>query len=177
MKNFKLLVSTPRYNEKSARAELWFTLLICGDKYPIISNLELRGLITAFTKLDVFEVKEKIKGILEEDPNFFTYVLKLVPIQYVCDTDLKLIKETVKTHYKSYINKNDSFRIKLNRRDNKFIERDVLIDEVAKIFNNPVDLENPDKILRIELLDTICGISFLEQGDVIRPKSADKNSS
>lgn len=177
MKNFKLLVSTPRYNEESARAELWFTLLICGDKYPIISNLELRGLITAFTKLDIFEVIEKIKGILEDDPHFFTYVLKLVPIQYVCDTDLELIKETVRTHYKSYITINDSFRIRLNRRDNKFIKRDVLIDEVAKIFDNPVDLENPDKILRIELLDTICGISFLEKGDVIRPKSGYKNKS
>jgi tRNA acetyltransferase TAN1 len=175
MKNFKLLVSTPRYNEKSARAELWFTLLICGDKYPIISNLELRGLITAFTKLDVFEVINQIKALLKNDPNFFTYVLKLVPIQYVCDTDLGLIKETVKNHYKSRINPVDSFRIKLNRRDNKFIERDVLIDEVASIFDNPVDLENPDKILRIELLDTICGISFLEKGDVISPKSADKN--
>lgn len=170
MKNFKLLVSTPRYNEKSARAELWFTLLICGDKYPIISNLELRGLITAYTKLDVFEVIEQIKVLLKNDPNFFTYVLKLVPIQYVCDTDLELIKETVREHYKSYINPTDSFRIKLNRRDNKFIERDVLIDGVASIFENAVDLENPDKILRIELLDTICGISFLEKGDVIRPK-------
>lgn len=171
MKNFKLLVSTPRYNETSARAELWFALLICGDKYPIISNLELRGLITAFTKLEILEVIKRIKHILEYDPYFFRYVLKLVPIQYVCNTEIHLIKEIVKEHYKSYITEEDSFRIKLNRRDNKFIERDKLIDEVASIFTNPVDLEDPDKILRIELLDTICGISFLEPGDVLSPKN------
>jgi len=175
MKNFKLLVSTPRYNETSARAELWFALLICGDKYPLISNLELRGLITAFTKFDIFEVIKKIRSILDEDPYFFKYVLKLVPIQYVCNTELHLIKKIVKENYKTYINENESFRIKLNRRDNKFIERDKLIDEVASIFTNPVDLENPDKILRIELLDTICGISFLESGDVISPKNKYKN--
>jgi tRNA(Ser,Leu) C12 N-acetylase TAN1 len=95
----------------------------------------------------------------------------------VCDTDLKLIKEVVREHYQSHIEKNDSFRIKLNRRNNKFIERDILIDQVASIFDNPVDLENPDKILRIELLNTICGISFLEQGDIISPKNEYKNRS
>ncbi|TFF98532.1 MAG: hypothetical protein EU547_01345, partial [Promethearchaeota archaeon] len=154
MKNFKLLISTPRYNETSARAELWFTMLICGDKYPIISNLELRGLITAYTKLESSEVIKKIKSILKKDPYFFSYILKIVPIHYVCDTDLTLIKNLVKRYYKEYINEEDSFRIKLNRRDNKFIKRRQLIDEVANIFKNPVDLENPDKILRIELLDT-----------------------
>ncbi len=171
MKNFKLLVSTPRYNEVDAKGELWFTLLICGDKYPIISNLKLRGLITAFTKLNISDLIETVKNILKEDPSFFKYILKVVPIQYVCDTDLKLIKSIIREHQGSYINKNDTFRIRLNRRDNEFIERNVLINEIASLFKNPVDLENPDKIVRIEMLDTICGISFLERGDVIRPKS------
>ncbi len=163
-----MLVSAPRFNETDAKAELWFVLLICGDKYSVISNLEYQGLITAFTNLPELEIIKKIKEILEKDPNFFKYVLKIVPIQFICETDLELIKKIVKENYSTYIERQDSFRITLKRRKNKLIERDALIETVANLLNNPVDLENPDKIIRIELLDTVCGISFLEQGDIIR---------
>ena len=171
MKNFNLLVSAPRFNETDAKAELWFVLLICGDKYPVISNLEYQGLITAFTNLPELDIIKKIKEILEKDPQFFKYVLKIVPIQFICETDLDLIEKIVKENYSTYIGKQDSFRITLKRRKNKLIERDKLIEAVANLLINPVDLENPDKIIRIELLDTVCGISFLEQGDILRTKS------
>ena len=46
------------------------------------------------------------------------------------------------------------------------------MQNIAKNIDNPVDLENPDKIIRIEVLDNICGISFLKQEDVIRPNNA-----
>jgi len=171
LKNFNLLVSAPRFNETDAKAELWFVLLICGDKYPVISNLEYQGLITAFTNLPELDIIKKIKEILEKDPQFFKYVLKIVPIQFICETDLDLIEKIVKENYSTYIGKQDSFRITLKRRKNKLIERDKLIEAVANLLINPVDLENPDKIIRIELLDTVCGISFLEQGDILRTKS------
>ena len=171
MKNFNLLVSAPRFNETDAKAELWFVLLICGEKYPVISNIEYQGLITAFTNLPEIDIIKKIKEILEKDPYIFTYVLKIVPIQFICETDLDLIKRIVKENYSTYIGKQDSFRITLKRRKNKLIERDKLIEAVANLLNNPVDLENPDKIIRIELLDTVCGISFLEQGDILRTKN------
>jgi hypothetical protein len=52
MKNFNLLVSTSRYNETNAKAELWFTLLLCDDEYPIISGFKFPGLVMALTNLD-----------------------------------------------------------------------------------------------------------------------------
>ncbi|MBD3213747.1 MAG: hypothetical protein GF311_14145 [Candidatus Lokiarchaeota archaeon] len=171
MKNFNLLVSSPRYNETNAKAELWFVLLICEDPYPIISDLEFQGLITAKTNKNEFEIIEKIKKILAKEPYFFKYVLKIVPIQFVCETDLKQIENIVKENYTNYISNGERFRIKLRRRKNKLIGRKSLIESVAKHINNPVDLENPEKIIRIELLKNICGISFLNPGEVISPKN------
>ncbi|GAG43821.1 unnamed protein product, partial [marine sediment metagenome] len=40
LNNFNLLVSTSRYNEVNAKAEIWFTLLMCGDTYPIIQGIK-----------------------------------------------------------------------------------------------------------------------------------------
>lgn len=176
MKNFNLLVSAPRFNETDAKAELYFLLFILKDKYPVISNLEFQGLITAFTNISEFEIIKKTKEILDKDPYFFKYVLKIVPIQYICETNLKDIIAVVKENLSQYIVENDSFRITLNRRKNKLLKRKPLIEGVANLLNNPVDLENPDKIIRIELLDTICGISFLEKGDILRPENKYQNN-
>lgn len=167
MNNFNLLVSTSRYNEVNAKAEIWFTLLMCGDTYPIISGIQYPGLITAATNIENKGVIQKIKKILEKDSHFFQFILKIVPIDYVCETKLNIIKDFVEKYYPLYLNKEDSFKIELNRRKNEIIERGSFIEAVAKVINNKVDLDNPDKILRIELLGNVSGISFINPDDII----------
>ncbi len=166
--NFNFLVSTSRFNEINAKAELWFTFLICGDRYPIISSLEFQGLLTVFTALRREEVISKIKELLKTDPNFFQYILKIVPIDFVCETNVDVIKEIILKHHKEYLKENASFRIDLKRRNNEIINRTQLIKVIAEIFNNKVDLDNPDKIIRIEILGNFCGISFLQVNDIIK---------
>jgi len=168
LNNFNLLISTSRYNETNAKAEIWFTLLICGDKYPIISGLKYPGLITAVTNIDCKEVIYKIKKIVEKDPKFFQFVLKIIPIDYVCETNTKIIKEFVDKYYRIYINEDQSFKIELMRRKNELVDRDTVIESIAKIVNNKVNLDNPDKIIRIEILGNVTGISFLNPDDLVR---------
>lgn len=165
------MVSTSRYNETNARAELWFTLFIAGDTYPIISNLEFLGLLTALSNIDAKIVIKKIKAILNDDPNFFKFILKIVPIDYVCETNLKVISQIVENHYMEFIEKTDTFKIDLKRRNNDIIDRDRLIEYVANNIQNQVNLENPDKIIRIELLGNFCGIAFLKPEEILRLKS------
>ncbi|MBD3254786.1 MAG: hypothetical protein GF383_06820 [Candidatus Lokiarchaeota archaeon] len=169
MNNFNLLISFPRYNEINAMAETWFTLLICGDEYPIISNLEYLGLITALTSINHRKVIQRIKKILSEDTNFFQYILKIRPIDFVCQTDVKVIKELVEKKYRDYIKERENFKIELKRRKHELIERESFIDTIATNINNPVDLDNPDKIIRIEVLGNVSGISFFRPDEVIKP--------
>ena len=171
MNNFNLLVSSSRFNETNVKAELWFTLLMCGDKYPIISDLEYSGLIAASTSLNAKEVIEKIKNTLKKDSYFFQYLLKIIPIDFVCEANVQMISEVVKLHYKEYINNDESFKIDLNRRNSDIIERNVLIDSIAKNIENRVDLKNPDKTIRIELLYNYCGVSFLKSDDILDIKN------
>jgi len=166
--NFNFLVSTSRFNETNAKAELWFILLMCGDQYPVISNLEFQGLLTVFTALRREEVISKVKELLNTDPNFFQYVLKIVPIDFVCETNVDVIKEIIQIHHKEYLKEDESFRIDLKRRNNEIINRTQLIKVIAEIFNNKVDLDNPDKIIRIEILGNFCGISFLQENNIIK---------
>ena len=124
-------------------------------------------MITATTNVDNKEVILKIKKLLEKDSDFFQFILKIIPIDYTCETKIKVIKEIVEKYYNLYLNENDSFKIDLKRRKNENIERDAIIESVANIFNNSVNLDNPDIILRIELLGNITGISFLKPNEII----------
>ena len=164
------MVSSSRFNETNAKAELWFTLLMCGDKYPIISDLEFSGLITALTSLDPKEVIQKIRNILIKDPQFFQYILKLIPIDFVCETKINIIKQIVQEQHKNFIERNESFKISLKRRNHDSIERNNCIDTVAKNIENKVDLENPNVIIRIEILGNSCGIAFLKPKDILKFK-------
>ena len=173
--NINLLISTSRYNEINAEAELWFSLLICGDKYPIISSLKFPGLVTALSNLDAKVVVKKLKDLLTEDPVFFKYILKIVPIDYICETDVSVISQIVKNNYKNYIDEGDSFRITLVRRKHEMIDRDEFISIIAKNINNKVNLENPDIIIRFDILGNFCGISFLKQSEILRIRSEENS--
>ncbi len=170
MNNFNLLVSGPRFNEINSKTELWFVLLMCGDKYPIIFDLEFSGLIAASSTIDGKEIVLKIKDILKKNSNFFQFILKIVPIDFICDTDTKVIAQIVQQHYREYIDPKDSFRIELKRRNNDLIDRNIFIENIAKIIDNQVNLDFPDKIIRFEMLGNLCGVTFLKPDEIIRIK-------
>ncbi len=171
--NFNLLISTSRFNEDNAKAELWFTLLVCGVKYPIISQLNYSGILSAFINQDPREIINLIKEILRKDPKFFQYILKVIPIDFVCETNTDMIKELVHKYYKDYINSDETFMINLKRRKSIIIERETFIQKIASVINNKVNLTNPDKIIWIEVLGNRCGISFIRNNDVLTTNQVD----
>ena len=162
------MVSTSRHNETNAKSELWFILLICGDTYPIISGLQFPGLITALTNLNSKQVIAKIKKIQEKNPNFFQFILKIIPIDFTCETDIKTIKYIIQENHKDFLNERESFKLILKRRHHQKIEREHFIETIARDLDYKVDLEHPDKIIRIEILGNISGISFLKESEIIK---------
>jgi len=105
---------------------------------------------------------------LKKDPHFFQYILKIIPIDYICETNIKTITNLIQNHSKNFIREGDTFKIVINRRKHEKIERNFMIERIASNINNKVDLDNPDKIIRLEVLGNFCGVSFLEKNDIIR---------
>lgn len=151
-------------------SELWFTLLMCDDSYPIISRIQFPGLISAFTNINQKEVISKIKTIQDKNPDYFQFILKIVPIDFICETKIKTIEKIIEQNYKNYIDEKESFKITLKRRHHQKIERENFIEIIANLINNSVDLEDPDKNIRFEVLGNITGISFLKKNEIITIK-------
>jgi len=159
-------VSTSRYNEGNTRAELWFILLTLGDEYPLIFKLGFSGLIGCITNIEPKRCIKKMRKLAQKNPDFFQYMLKIIPIEFNCETDLEIIRKIVHENFHQKVKKEETFRLRVNKR-NCALSTLEIVDFVADGIENKVDLKNPDKIVNIEILGKLAGISFLKRDEIL----------
>ncbi|MCX8175648.1 MAG: THUMP domain-containing protein [Candidatus Bathyarchaeota archaeon] len=165
LEDFNLLVSSRRGMENAACSEFWYLLKETGDPEPLTDTTPVRGLIVAKTSLDPFEVVKKLRRFLEEKPEEFQYTLKVTPVQRVVKTRIEDIKEVAKQLAEN-IGVEEKFRVTVEKRHTE-LDRMEVIKAVAEEINRKVDLKNPDKILLIEIVGGLTGISVLRPSDIL----------
>lgn len=163
LRDFNLLITTTRGSEAEVCSEIWYLLGEIGDNSIHVDKTGISGLIVAKTTFQPHEAIRKLRKLLEERPYEFRYSLRIIPIQEVVQTDLDEITERA-TQLAVEIEENNSFRITVEKRHSD-ISRIDIIEAVAKDIHRKVDLKNPQKIILIEVVGGLTGIS------VINPKS------
>lgn len=165
LKDFNLLVTTARGNEEDACSEIWYLLGSIGDEKVKVEKTGITGLITAKTTLNPFEVIAKLRDILRERPQEFRYTLRIIPVEKVVRTDLNQIKEAV-TELSPKISENETFRVTVEKRFTTVPTKDIIGVTAGKI-NRRVDLKRPDKIVLIEVVNGLTGVSLVRTNDII----------
>jgi len=165
LKDFNLLVTTARGNEDEACSEIWYLLGEIGDKAPSVDKTGVSGLIAVKTAFDPFEVIEKFREILKERPYEFRYTLRVIPIERILRTDINEIRR-VATEMSEKIKADESFRITVEKRFTDLSTRDV-IEAAAANIERKVDLSSPDKILLIEIVGGVTGMSVIKPDDIL----------
>lgn len=164
--DFNLIATTARGNERQMVHELLYLLReSLGDVTADASKTGIRGVVTAKTTLDPLDVIAKFKEILQERPYEFRYALRVIPIQRVTSTTLEQIKCIAK-ELSSGITEKESFRVTVEKRFTNLHSRD-LIEAVATDIQKKVDLANPAKILLIEVLGNLTGLSLIEPNEIL----------
>ncbi len=163
---FNLIATTSRGNERPMCNEILYLLKDeLGDAEAQASKTKIRGLIVAKTTFDPITVIEKFHAILKERPYEFRYALRILPIERVVPTDLEEIKKAT-TELAAKIGENETFRVTVEKRFTTLHTKD-LIEAAAGDIKNKVNLENPDKILLVEVLGALTGLSVLKPNDVL----------
>jgi len=165
LRDFNLLVTTSRGNEEDACSELWYLLGEIGDSAPSVDKTGVAGLIAAKTAFNPFEVIEKFRKILRERPYEFRYTLRIIPVEKVVRTDLGEIQRTA-TELASKIAENETFRVTVEKRFTETSSRDIIEASAANI-ERAVDLNKPDKILLIEVIGGLTGVSVIKPDDIL----------
>jgi tRNA acetyltransferase TAN1 len=88
-----------------------------------------------------------------------------LPIERVVPTDLEEIKR-VTAELAARIGENETFRVTVEKRFTGLHSKD-LIEAAASDIKRKADLENPDRILLIEVLGALTGVSLLKTSDIL----------
>jgi tRNA acetyltransferase TAN1 len=166
LKDFNLLATTSRGNEKHVCFELSYLLREeLGDPAPVVDKTGIRGLVAAKTSLNPHEAIEKFRAILQERPYEFRYTLRIIPAERVVPTDLDEVKR-IATELAANMEKNETFRVTVEKRFTSLHSKD-FIEAVATGIDRKVDLENPDKILLVEVVGGLTGMSLIKPNEVL----------
>ncbi|NIU39088.1 RNA methyltransferase [Candidatus Bathyarchaeota archaeon] len=165
LKDFNLLITTSRGNEEDACSEIWYLLGEIGDSAVRVDKTGITGLVAAKTAFDPFEVVEQLREILKERPYEFRYTFRVIPVEKVVRTDLREIERTA-VELASKIKENESFRVTVEKRFTDTSTKD-MIEAAAASIERKVDLRNPDKIILVEVVGGLTGISIIKPEQIL----------
>ena len=165
LRDFNLLATTSRGNEAYACSELWYLLGEIGDSAPTVDKTGVAGLIAAKTAFNPFDVIEKLRKILLERPYEFRYTLRIIPVEKVVRTDLGEIQQAA-MELSSKIGEDETFRVTVEKRFTETPTQDI-IEATAANIERKVDLNNPDKILLIEVVGGLTGLSVMKPNEIL----------
>jgi len=160
-----LIVTCARHLEDETGDELGDILDELGDSDVKISVSSMSGIITAQTKLDPIEVVKKMREMLLDEPWSIRYCLRVIPIQKVVETNIEEIEKII-SNISNQIEEKETYRILIEKRNSDISSKEI-ITKIANRIKNKVSLDFPDKVVLIEILGIITGISILKNSDIL----------
>ena len=144
---------------------MWYLLGEVGDRGSSIETTNVIGLIVAKTKLDPVKAIHALRTLFRDRPWEFKYTLKLVPIQRVVQAQISEIENAAVDVSKGITTK-EKFRVTIEKRHTDLSSKPI-IDGVARKIDRTVDLDAPDKILLIEIIGELAGLSLITPNDIL----------
>jgi tRNA acetyltransferase TAN1 len=165
MYDFNILVSYSWGEHRKTQKEIMHFLERLGEEKPFIRRTIAEGIIGVKTCLNPREVIHALQTIFNEESKLFQHTLKWVPVEVWTYSDLDSMKTAVK-QLRNRIREGERWRMTVEKRRYTKYHKDEIVRELAELINEKVDLKNPDKILRIDIIGKYAGISVLEPKDI-----------
>jgi len=158
MYDFNLLVSCAWGAYERARREILQILRKLDDEEPLVKRTAARGIIGVRTTVNSREVIQRLRELFDKDPFLIQHTLKWVPVDLWTSSTLDSIKEGI-AEIRKKIHSGERWRMTVEKRRYTRFHKIEIIRELADLIDEEVDLENPDKILRIEIIGKYAGLS------------------
>ena len=106
-----------------------------------------------------------MKEMVIDEPWSIRYCLRVIPIQKIVETSIDEIEKIISS-MSEQIEKKESYRILIEKRNSDISSKEI-ITKIANGIKNKVSLDFPDKIILIEVLGIVTGISILKKSDIL----------
>ncbi|UCH70727.1 MAG: THUMP domain-containing protein [Candidatus Bathyarchaeota archaeon] len=165
MYDFNLLVSCSWGAYSRAKEEIRRILETLSDEKPTIRLTVAKGIIGVKTSLDPKEVIRGLRTLFDKDPLILQHTLKWVPVDRWTRSEISSMKEAV-LELKNKILAGERWRMTVEKRRYTVHHKVEIIEKLAELIDETVDLEKPDKILRIDIIGKYAGLSILTPQDI-----------
>ena len=165
MYDFNLLVSCSWGMYGKAKKEIICILQMLGDESSLVKRTIAEGIIGVKTRLNSREAVYGLRKLFDEDPSIFQYALKWVPVDLWTLSDMDSMKEGVRK-LRSRIHRGERWRMTVEKRRYSIHHKSDIIRKLADLIGEKVDLENPEKILRVDIIGRYVGMSVLKDTDI-----------
>lgn len=147
----------------SGKSEIQNLLTKLGDQ-KAEQELLAPGIIGVATVLKSRDVVEEIKELSINDPESIKFTTKWVPADFWCTASVDSIKTTVKEEIKDLILADDQYMLEILPHRTS-LKPESIIDALRPLLKGKINVERPQKILRIELFDKV-SITLLKPKDI-----------
>ncbi len=160
-----LLVSyDPKGGYMSGKGEIHNILTKLGDQ-KAEQELLVPGIIGVKTKLVARDVVEEVREMYVGDPNALNFAIKWVPVDYWCDATIDSIKAVVKEEIKDMITSTDHYAIEIVKHRSA-LQPEKITEAISPMLRGKMNIEHPQKILRIELFDNKAAVTLLQPKNI-----------
>ena len=163
--DYNLLATSEPINAGRASRELWMNLRAISDESPRVDKSRVKGIIIAHTTLAPVEAVHGLRNLMKAEPKRFHFVYRVMPVMRWVPTDITCIVDAVR-ELSTHVDVDDSFRVTLEKRRTGLGSLEI-IEPVAEVLDNPVDLESPDWVILVEVVGKDTGISVIKPEDTL----------
>lgn len=156
---YNLLATTEKITMSGASSQLWMNLRAVGDPEPKVNKTRIKGIVQGVTTLDPVEAISLMREHMRSEPDRYDKLFRIMPLLSWVETSIEVIVAEVDTQ-RQKMDADDSFRVTLEKRRTELRSLEV-IDAVAAVIDNRVDLENPDWVVLIEIMGDRTGVSIV----------------
>jgi len=160
-----LLVSHQQGRYGKAKREILEALRCLGDEHPLIERTDVDGIAFVRTTRDGRRVVRGCRELLQRG-FAFEEAVKWVPIDYWCEADLDTLRRLLVETVRDRIAPEETRGMKIaKRRWQRYHTRDIVL-QLAGAIDRKVDLDHPDKLVRVDVVGREASVSVLGLGDV-----------
>jgi tRNA(Ser,Leu) C12 N-acetylase TAN1 len=134
------------------------------EKFKFLSS-DTPGLFKVRTK-DPKKTIKNLTKIFKKNKDLFQFTFKYIPIDTWTSTKVPDMQKAIKK-YDKIIKENEKWKLSLNKRSFHYHSDNLIVKLTDPIKKTKVDLNKPDKIIRVEILGKEAGIALLDKDEFL----------
>ncbi|MBI3037199.1 hypothetical protein HYY73_05635 [Candidatus Woesearchaeota archaeon] len=160
-----MIVTFDPNHRGTAEIELREVLKQAGER-PQIGQTEVEGLFKVAVS-NARAAAAKIRGLCSSNPNLFAVTHHYTPIDNWCQSEVPAMQKAIKAA-SAGIGTSEKWKMGLNKRHWDKLEGVKLIIKLTDVVERKnVDLDNPDKIVQVEIIGKEAGVALLTPNDIV----------